>query len=81
MSSDCRQIGTANRTGMHKLLIVNASATVAEGRQESRRLTQPNYKRKRHKVHPISERGKKITLFVARPTKPMEPKTASPRVL
>ena len=54
MSSECRQLLTRNIFGMDKLLIVQASATVAEGRHESRGVTRPYNKKKRHKVHAIS---------------------------
>jgi len=81
MSSACRQFGTRNFDEFHKLLIVNVSATVAEGRQESRLVTQRNNKNKRHKAHADSERGRKITLFVARPNIEMEPNAARIRVV
>jgi len=81
MSSACRQFGTRNVDGSHKLLIVNVSATVAEGRHESRLVTQPNNKRKRHKAHANSKRGTKITLFVAQLKIEMEPNAARTRVL
>lgn len=80
MSSHCRRFGTRFGNARPKLLIVKDSATVAEGRQASRALTQPGNNRKRHKVHATSERGAKITFVVAHAIAAMELKVASCRV-
>jgi hypothetical protein len=42
MSTACRQFRTTKMIGSHKLLIVQGSATVAEGRQGGQEVTPPN---------------------------------------
>ena len=67
-------------TGKHKLLIVNDTATVAEGRQGVTRLTPPNNKGKRNKAHAVCECGQKNTFFDAQVFREMEPQPLFSRV-
>jgi len=67
-------------TGGHKLLIVNNTATVAEGRQGWGLVTPPNNKGKRKKAHVVCECGSKNTIFDAQFFPEMEPQPSFSRV-
>ena len=67
-------------TGGPKLLIVKDTATVAEGRQGTARVTPPNNKKKRKKAHPVCKCGSKNTIFDAQVFAAMEPERLISRV-
>ena len=67
-------------TRSHKLLIVNDTATVAEGRQGRTRVTPPNNKEKRKKAHAVCKCGIKNTFFDAQVFREMEPQPLFSRV-
>ena len=67
-------------TGDPKLLIVKDTATVAEGRQGTTRVTPPNNKNKQKNAHPVCECGSKNTIFDAQFFPAMEPEPLISRV-
>lgn len=59
MSNPCRQFRTRIMTAAAKLLIVRASATVAEERQATGTASHPNNNAQRNKAHAASSRCEK----------------------